>query len=106
MRCGRTPPILPAVKQLRERLEELHRELADTQSVDPGSRELLGEVLDDIRHILEREGAGVSEDRGPSDAEPPLAERLREAAHHFEDSHPNLFTAVGRVVDTLSRLGI
>ena len=87
-------------KQLRERLEELHAELASTESVDDQSMELLGSVLDDIRTLLDRA------DDAPAEEPEGLVERLREATRQFEETHPTLAAAVGRVMDTLSNLGI
>jgi predicted component of type VI protein secretion system len=87
-------------KQLRERLEELHAELASTESVDDRSRELIARVLDDVQALLDRaEPAAEDEPEG-------LVDRLRDATRHFEESHPTLAAAVGRVVDALSNLGI
>ena len=87
-------------EQLREHLETLHSELSNTSSVDARSKQLLEEVLGDIRELLAQ--------AEPPDGDEPhgLADRLREAAHSFEESHPALSTAVGRVVDTLTNLGI
>jgi predicted transcriptional regulator len=85
--------------ELRRRLEELHRELEATEEVDPEAQALLGDVMEDIRELLERSG------ESPHTHES-LAERLVEAARHYEESHPALFAMVGRVVDTLSNLGI
>lgn len=87
-------------RQLRDRLERLHSELADTDEVDPASRELLASVLRDIQQLLDASG----EER-PQEPQG-LAERLREATRQFEESHPTLAAAVGRVVDTLSNMGI
>ena len=85
---------------LREHLQQLHKELAQTETVDEKSRVLLTEVLDDIRGVLDRSGDDAT--RGPLR----LSERLAEATRDWETSHPVLATAVGRVADTLSNLGI
>ena len=87
-------------KQLREHLEELHSELASTEAVDDRSRELLGEVLGDIQTLLDR--SGPDQDQEPEG----LVERLRDATRQFEETHPKLAAAVGRVVNALSNLGI
>jgi len=87
-------------KQLREHLEELHSELASTEAVDDRSRELLGEVLGDIQTLLDR--SGPDRDQEPEG----LGERLRDATRQFEETHPKLAAAVGRVVNALSNLGI
>jgi hypothetical protein len=87
-------------EQLRKHLEALHSELASTSSVDEGSKRLLEEVLTDIHGLLERtEPAGEDEHQS-------LGDRLLEATRDFEESHPTLSAAVGRVVDALANLGI
>jgi len=85
-------------QHLREMLEQLHTELKNTGNIDDRSRELLRAVMDDIRAIVEpTEGAARPE---------PLGQRLREAVDAFEESHPALTEAVGRVVDALAKMGI
>ena len=79
-------------------LQRLRDELQRTDTVDAGSRELLRDVMIDIRALLERSGA-----EPPADS---LANRLREAVSEFEESHPQLTEAVGRVVDALAKMGI
>jgi hypothetical protein len=85
---------------LREMLEALHSELEHTRSndVDDRSRELLRDVIDDARSLVENESA---------ETEPQtLLDHLRTATHDFEDSHPALAAAVNRVAGALSNLGI
>ena len=84
-------------RRLREELAELHQELSRSRSVDPEARALLVELARDIEALLER-----SEPAG----EPPLVERLRAATERFEESHPALTEAIGRIADQLARLGI
>ncbi len=84
---------------LRRHLEQLHAELADAPTLDSRSRELLQELMRDIQELLER--AGDEEPRSDS-----IAERLKEVARDFEESHPVLVATVGRVADTLANLGI
>ncbi len=87
-------------KQLREHLEELQSELADAATLDEESRRLIDSVLSDVQELLDR--------TEPTTADEPhgLVERLRDATRQFEESHPTLSAAVGRVMDTLSNLGI
>jgi hypothetical protein len=68
--------------------------------VDPESRELLVALARDIEALLERTEPGGADD------EPPLVERLRAATERFEESHPALTEAIGRIADQLARLGI
>ena len=86
------------MEDLRRRLAELHAELERTESLDAEARASLEAVMRDIQGLLARSGA----QREPA----PLAERLREAGRHFEDSHPTLTTTLARVVDALAALGI
>jgi Ser/Thr protein kinase RdoA (MazF antagonist) len=85
-------------QQLRAQLASLHRALADADAVGPEARELLEAVMRDIQRLLDVE---------ERDAEPEgLVDRLREAMKDFEDSHPTLSEAAGRVIDALARMGI
>jgi predicted component of type VI protein secretion system len=83
--------------ELERQLEELHAELARTQSVDPKSRELLADVRRDIETVLAR-----SQEPAPAS----LRERLEAAIAHFETSHPVLTATMGRVMDQLANMGI
>ena len=85
-------------QHLREMLEQLHTELQQAGSVDERSRELLRNVMADIHTILEPSAAEAHPES--------LATRLREAVDEFEESHPALTEAVGRVVDALAKMGI
>lgn len=85
--------------ELRERLAELHAELERAGSVDEESRRLLTELSEEIDELLERQPEGGEEHDS-------LADRLVEAVRDFEESHPKLAAAVGRVAHTLSNLGI
>lgn len=88
-------------EQLRDKLTALHRELADTERVDAGTRELLEELVADIQHALERAGEGDAAEHHAS-----LSERAQSLAGELEGSHPAVATAIGRVVAALSNLGI
>ncbi len=92
---------MPQGPELRERLQKLHEELENTDSVDGDARELLGNLLADIRSLLDRSG---EEDATHSPGS--LAERLEAATREWETTHPTLAAAVGRVMDTLSNMGI
>lgn len=87
------------MERLRDELRRLHDELHRAESVDAESRELLLAIARDIEELVARE---------PAEAEEPesLAERLREAANHFEESHPSLTAAVGRIANALAAIGI
>lgn len=85
-------------QHLHERLEELHVALRDAEAVDPESRELLRQLLDDIRGVLEREPGEPQEES--------LTAKLRDAVDAFEGEHPTLTAAAGRVIDALAKMGI
>ena len=85
------------MQNLRATLEQLHAELAKTESVDERSREALESLLRDIQTLLEQSGARPH---------PSLRERLSQATRDFEESHPTLSATLGRVADALSNLGI
>jgi len=92
---------MPKRPELREHLEKLHEELESTDSVDDDARELLGSLLADIQSLLER-----SSDANAAHTPASLSERLEAATREWETSHPTLSAAVGRVMDTLSNMGI
>jgi hypothetical protein len=82
-----------SAEHLRRMLENLHAELQSAETVDESSRELLREVDADIQSLLERSDAEKEES---------LTLRLRE----FEERHPALTEAVGRVLDAIAKMGI
>lgn len=88
-------------KQLRKELAHLHEELETASSVDAPSRELLERLLADIRRLLD-----ATPDPSPDDEDDSLADRLGDAVRYFEETHPNLALAVGRIATALSNLGI
>lgn len=93
-------------QQLRAQLASLHQALADAESdvsegrgrLGPEARELLQAVMADIQRVLDAEER-AEEPEG-------LMDRLREAKEDFEESHPTLAEAAGRVIDALARMGI
>jgi hypothetical protein len=87
-------------EHLHDLLQELHKELESTDAVDSENRALLAGLVADIRDVLDRS------DTGELGTEESLSERLLESARHFEDSHPRLVSAIGRVADALSKSGV
>jgi hypothetical protein len=87
--------------ELRQLLEELHRKIESTNSVDEKGRELLSHLSVDIRNLLERTGheaqlRGTGREVG----------RLQEAIEHFEVTHPALTAALSQLLNTLNNAGI
>jgi Domain of unknown function (DUF4404) len=83
---------------LHKQLASLHTELTRTNVVDREARDLLVTLLNDISRLLETKPAAQDEHS--------LSERLDEVAVQFEAEHPQLSTAIRRVVDTLAKAGI
>jgi hypothetical protein len=85
---------------IRDLLKRLNEELGRTQSVDQETRELLESLKRETQALIDR----------PNDGPPPeyesLGQGLRAALERFEGSHPTLAWVMGRVIDTLSGLGI
>lgn len=83
--------------RLRKLLVELDHELKSTGSLDAQSRDLLEQVLADVRRL----DSPVDADQHRS-----AEDRLRKLVLQFETDHPRLSGAVGQVADALGKLGI
>ena len=83
--------------RLRTLLAELDRELKSAGALDNQSRDLLEQVLADVRKL----DSPVDADQHQS-----AEERLRKLVLRFETEHPRLSGAVAQVADSLSKLGI
>jgi hypothetical protein len=86
---------------LRERLAKLHAELADLHQQNPATRQSLGEILPDVKRMVDR----------PADTAAPavdktLPERLERVAVQFEAEHPTLAASARRLIDLLNEVGI
>jgi hypothetical protein len=88
-------------ERLRRTLAELHAELQSVDRVDPEVRTLLESAIDDIHGKLDAPSAEVAEPQDDT-----IANRLTEAARHFEVTHPTLSGTLGSVIDALGRMGI
>jgi septal ring factor EnvC (AmiA/AmiB activator) len=88
-------------KSLRERLAKLHAELAKAHQQNPATRQSLGEVLPDVKRMVE-EPAGAA---APS-VDKSLPERLERVAVQFEAEHPTLAASARRLIDLLNEVGI
>ena len=87
-------------KQFRRLLEQLHKELENTRSVNESARELLYTVKNDIQQLLNKSG-GYKVGQHPK-----LITQLTATIHYFEKSHPKLALALKQVIDILSNMGI
>jgi hypothetical protein len=88
-------------KSLRERLAKLHAELASAHQQDPAARQSLGEILPDVKRMVDQP-AGTS---APA-VDKSLSERLERVAVQFEAEHPTLAASARRLVDLLNEVGI
>ncbi|MBI3244518.1 MAG: DUF4404 family protein [Chloroflexi bacterium] len=87
-------------QQLHEKLEQLHAELQQAQTVDAGERELLRSLMKDIQELLDRPGDASAHQYHS------LGERLSAALLRFELSHPALTASIAQAIDGLNRIGI
>jgi hypothetical protein len=91
-----TPP--PRLQQL---LEDLHRELLATRTVDPKSRALMEHLASDLRTMSER-----STTEPPAERYGTLRERLLESVKTFEATHPKLSASIEQLIDQLAALNL
>jgi uncharacterized membrane protein YccC len=88
-------------KSLRERLAKLHAELADAHQQNPATRPSLGEILPDVKRMLDQPAGAAA----PS-ADQSLPQRLEKVAVQFEAEHPTLAASARRLIDLLNEVGI
>ncbi|MFG0334375.1 MAG: DUF4404 family protein [Maioricimonas sp. JB049] len=105
-------------QQLKATLAQLHDELGRSGEVDEELRGLLRQLAGDIQATLEQRtleqgtaaaapaAATSSESAEREEEEGSLIDQLTDVASHFEETHPRLATAIGRVAEALSQLGI
>ncbi len=87
-------------KELRKLLEQLHAEIERTKKVDDKGKELLRDLDGHIRELLARsDGASMK----PT---PAMTRGLENAIRHLEVTHPELTTALSRLMEALSNAGI
>jgi hypothetical protein len=95
---------------LRQQLVQLHQELGVASRLDPRSTQLLAEIMEDIKRLLEQSPPAPSPTAaaGPRMAAAPrsLPDRLEQIAIQFEVDHPTLAASSRRLVDMLSKAGL
>ena len=92
-----------STKDLRRILTELQEQIGELDAAKPKTdeeRALLEHAAEDIQAALD-----AGEPPG-HDSHASLLDRLKELAERFEDDHPDLTFAVGRLSDMLGKLGI
>jgi len=87
-------------QELRGLLRQLHDEIENARSVDEEGSELLRDLDGDIRDLLERSGESAIQ------LHPSIVQRLEDALHHFEVTHPELTTLISSLLNSLSGAGI
>ena len=85
---------------LRKLLEELHKEIEHTQSVDVKGREMLHDLTGDIRELLARSEEPSAQSRQS------LLVRLEESISYLEVTHPTLTSTLSNLLESLSNAGI
>jgi hypothetical protein len=94
---------------LRAQLAKLHEELGNMRRVDPRSNQLLGELLQDIKRLLDEPPIDAPATQRARFAPPgatSLPERLENVAVQFEADHPTLAQSVRRLIDLLGKAGL
>jgi hypothetical protein len=89
-------------KVLREQLAKLHEELGAAQRVDPQSNQLLGEIMQDIKRLMQQPADATDAPVAPQS----LPDRLETIAVQFEADHPTLAASSRRLVDLLGKAGL
>jgi len=87
-------------ESLRELLTRVHDRLRTAGAVDPESRKLLAELMDDIDRTLKADADEESRDREYH------VPRLESFAVQFEADHPALAQQLRQLADILGKAGI
>lgn len=83
---------------LRQTLEQLHAELEKTECVNDEDCERLRDLMQHIQSILEHSEMSKAPRYNS------LSGRLHQAIKQFEEAHPDLVLAIGRVLDHLAQV--
>src|SRR5258708_27226949 len=88
-------------KSLRQRLAKLHAELAKAHQQDPATPQSLGEILPDVKRM-------VDEPPGPAaqSIDKSLPQRLERIGVQFEADHPTLASSEQRLTDLLNDVAL
>lgn len=89
---------------LRAQLLKLREELTQAKHMDPESKQLLADIVEDMKRIAEP--AETSSPAAPTKPRPSLSERLKKVAVQFEADHPTLAESTLRLVDLLGKAGL
>jgi len=86
-------------EKLKATVTELEEELQSLETLDDEAREVLEVALREIQAALSEEESAELEAES-------LMDRLNDATHDFEGSHPTLTGIIGRLIDGLGQMGI
>ncbi len=86
-------------EKLKAAVAELEEELRSLETLDDETSEVLEEALREIQAALNPDEATELEAES-------LMDRLNDATHDFEGSHPTLTGIIGRLLDGLGQMGI
>jgi hypothetical protein len=86
-------------------LKQLRNDLHQAESLTESDLDLREQLLEDIEALLQSETSSASPARSAKEYHPAI-ERLNEAVRRFEVSHPNIAASMGRVINSLSNMGI
>lgn len=85
-----------SMQALKSNLEALRAELKSADNLDPGTRDQLSELADEIESILDETASDHESTR----------QRTEDAALRFEAEHPRFASLLSEVTDALAKLGI
>jgi predicted nucleic acid-binding Zn-ribbon protein len=86
--------------EFRKSLEDLRKELHQTESLDENSKEQLIKLKNEIEKVLETSENYSTEQRDT------LMGSLKDSVAQFEGTHPRLAESMHIVIHTLSNMGI
>ena len=93
-------------EELKTTLNQLHEELQQGTQIDSETQALLGQVSEDIQRVLSHSESHEADPFPAPAQKKTLLDQLLGLTEEFEDSHPQLAEAIGRVATALSRIGI
>lgn len=91
--------------ELLSALQALHQQLAQTEEVDPDTRQALQQVMLDIQRVVDGPDPSVA-DSTTSESHESLSQKMMDAVNEFEARHPQVASLINNVADRLSDLGI